>query len=605
MHAGRLIPVLLFAVCLPAFGLLIAYLIHSDINADLLAQGKPSAEVLCSRTEATAKVCGHYVMVRYLGFASTVAAFSGLIIPLMFWIAGLLAGHDRQKLADIFPPLVPVALVLMSVSILLQGAVLVYGMVVGGHYLLDRTSFALMKIVGIFGLGALAAAWLVISTLFKSGKRLDMVVAGLPLTPASAPRLFGFVQGLAAKLGAQPPVNIVVGLEPTFYVTSADVSLIGGRQPLTGETLYVSAPLARVLSPAELAAVIGHELGHFRGEDTAYSLKFAPVYAGLCRAMDALDERQAQEDQGFLGKLAGVPASRMLGFMLDVFAHAESAVGREREHLADEAGAEASSALSIATSLVKISLYAGAWGRVQHDNVHRLNQGKVTGNLSRIFESTARYDIEQESLDSILAYVSDKAIAHPTDSHPPVSERMAWLGVDPAWITKDLLMVPEESAIELIENAQATEEQLTALEHKLMVAMGYVEPPESQEGQDDYLLKTTYQLAAAMAAADGHIDQSEVQAAEAIGAELFSHFDPVDFREACNAHEELPAINRLAGFLKETLDEDQRSTIFAYLNAIAEADGDIDPREQDLLRQVAASLGLADHSPPQHLVRSL
>ena len=107
-----------------------------------------------------------------------------------------------------------------------------------------------------------------------------------------------------------------------------------------------------------------------------------------------------------------------------------------------------------------------------------------------------------------------------------------------------------------------------------------------------------------MAAVDGHIDQTEVQAAEAIGAQLFTQFDPVDFRETCNAHEELPAIKRLAGFLKETLDEDQRSTIFAYLNAIAEADGDIDPREQDLLSQVAAALGLSDHAPPHRLVRS-
>ena len=70
------------------------------------------------------------------------------------------------------------------------------------------------------------------------------------------------------------------------------------------------------------------------------------------------------------------------------------------------------------------------------------------------------------------------------------------------------------------DDAPAIEEQLTTLEHKLMVAMGYVEPPESQEGQDDYLLKTTYQLAAAMAAVDGHIDQTEVQAAEAIGARI-------------------------------------------------------------------------------------
>ncbi|MFD2022059.1 M48 family metalloprotease [Pseudocitrobacter faecalis] len=45
---------------------------------------------------------------------------------------------------------------------------------------------------------------------------------------------------------------------------------------LTGNTLYLPLTYLSLLNEAEIAAVVGHELGHFTGEDTQYSLRFAP-----------------------------------------------------------------------------------------------------------------------------------------------------------------------------------------------------------------------------------------------------------------------------------------------------------------------------------------
>jgi Zn-dependent protease with chaperone function len=60
-----------------------------------------------------------------------------------------------------------------------------------------------------------------------------------------------------------------------------------------------------------LTAVIALELAHFRGDDTVYSLKFAPVYRGLGAALEVID---CHEEEGASG-LAKLPALAILSVM--------------------------------------------------------------------------------------------------------------------------------------------------------------------------------------------------------------------------------------------------------------------------------------------------
>src|SRR5690606_38119773 len=113
----------------------------------------------------------------------------------------------------------------------------------------------------------------------------------------------------------------------------------------------------------------------------------------------------------------------------------------------------------------------------------------------------------------------EQSISHPTHSHPPVSKRIKELGIKTEQITKDMLLVPKEAAIELLDKAQEIEEEITLLEHKIMVAYGVAKPPE--EAERNHLLHATYSLAAAMVAADGEIDIGEIAVAESIGQKLF------------------------------------------------------------------------------------
>lgn len=592
-NTSGLFKVLLVALAIPAFGFAVSFFILNDMNKGLQAEGVPDVTFFCDvvksgklGNDATTDLlgaCQEVTNIKLLGQGSIIAAIIGIFIPLLYWLASVFAGESRKRIAAVFPAVLRLSILLIAVSVLLQGAILTYAAYIGESYAIGRVHFF---IIGAIGFGALVGGLKLIWASMSFVGKLKMSVIGKVLTAEEAPQLFAFVNSLAEKLGAQAPENIVVGLEPTFYVTSGEIQVLGQEAAIKGETLYISAPLSRLLTRDEFSSVLGHELGHFRGEDTAYSMRFAPVYAGLGKALGAI---VTDEDEGAT-ELAKLPAIAMLSYMYEIFATNEAKISRDREHKADEAGAEAGSAFALSSALIKVSLYSSLWDHAHKQNIERLNQGKVANNLSVIFQDTAKYDVEHENIDQIMKSTLEQTISHPTDTHPAVSKRLEELGIKSGEITKDMLLVPGNPAIELIDKYQEIEEEITFLEHKLMVAYGVVAPPE--ENKQNQLLHATYSLAAAMVGADGKIDPDEIAVAEGIGQKLFEDFDSVEFREYCNNPQQIPDVVKLSEVLGEVLEDDYKKLIIKYLRAISEADGDVSEEEQILLHRVASSLGL-------------
>lgn len=272
-----LIRVLSIGVAIPALGFGVAAWVISDVNADLAKQGLPAIQQICGLDAAQShqevrKACAEFAPIRLFRTASIYAGLFGLAIPVLFWLGSLVAGNSRSRVAIVFPALVRASVVLLSLMVLAQGAILTYAAYLGESYLVGRVHIFLIAAIGI---GAVLGAIGLISASTSLGQRLQTQVIGRRLRQQDAPKLYAFVRSLAEKLRARPPEHIILGLDPNFFVTSADVSLIGGGETLRGESLFVSAPLSRLLSQQEFAAVIGHELGHFRGGDTEYSMKFA------------------------------------------------------------------------------------------------------------------------------------------------------------------------------------------------------------------------------------------------------------------------------------------------------------------------------------------
>jgi hypothetical protein len=127
--------------------------------------------------------------------------------------------------------------VTIAITVLLQGGVFVYAAYLGESYAIGRVHIFL---IGAVGLGALAGAVKLISAIVNLRRNYSTTVIGKSVTDQDAPGLFSFVQDLARKLEANAPENIVLGLDPTFYVTNCDVNAIGADKQLKGETLYLS-----------------------------------------------------------------------------------------------------------------------------------------------------------------------------------------------------------------------------------------------------------------------------------------------------------------------------------------------------------------------------
>jgi len=97
-------------------------------------------------------------------------------------------------------------------------------------------------------------------------------------------------------------------------------------------------------------------------------------------------------------------------------------------------------------------------------------------------------------------------------------------------------------------------------------------------------------LAAAMILADGKVEPEEVEAANAIGVQLFEDYSPAHMQKLLAAAD-LPDPGDLAGMVRDVLDEEAKASIYAYLKAIAGADGHVAMAEQDVLDSVAEHLG--------------
>lgn len=580
---------LLFLLAIPIFGIGVSQYVMSDINSALLEGGlNASIADLCTVVAPGASaemksICAEMKPVFLLQNASYISGLVAVLLLLSFTGFSLLAGESRKRMTAVFPPMVVISLLTLSAQVLVQGAILTYGAYLLESYALGVVHYVLIAVVGV---GALGAGFSLISSIFKMTRKKTNTVLGLPLHKDEHQGTFAFVSEVAEKLGAQAPENIVVGLEPNFYVTSADVKILGSDEVLKGETLFLSMPLSRILSQDELTGVIGHELGHFRGDDTHYSMRFSPVYSGLGHAVDKMGSQTEGDRHG----IAALPAHAVLSYMLETFHKNVSAISRSREFEADKAGAEVANTRAMATSLLKISLYARSWNHIQEQIVARMRQRRFTRNMSLLFSGIVKYDIDNEKLPTIVQAIGEESASHPTDSHPPTSLRIENLGLNISDISTEELMSPANSAIGLIDDFQAIEESLTHLQQKYYAAMGVEIPDEDQGSVTAWVLSA---FGAQMVLADGEVVPEEIERAEAIGMHLTEDFDVIEFREFCNHPDTIPGLDKLIEFA-ENFDEEIKRLFLSYMIDIAEADDDVCEEEQGMIRDVKIGLNIFD-----------
>ena len=78
--------------------------------------------------------------------------------------------------------------------------------------------------------------------------------------------------------------------------------------------------------------------------------------------------------------------------MYDIFSENVAFISREREFEADKVGVSVSSPRDLAYSLTKV-IFSSMWN--EGDNIRRLNQGKISPNLSEVFMDSAAYNLSK------------------------------------------------------------------------------------------------------------------------------------------------------------------------------------------------------------------
>jgi Zn-dependent protease with chaperone function len=363
------------------------------------------------------------------------------------WTAGRLAVRDRALLLHVFKPGFYASSLLLAATTVVNAALLLSAIYYGESYLFGVLT---VNVVVLIGIGALAGSFITIKGALTSRKNVASRVFGKVLRQSEHPRIWREVRDLATRTGSLPPENIVMGLNPTFFVTETDVACLDGT--LKGRTLFFSAPFCRLLGSAHFQAILGHELGHFKGKDTEFSKKFYPVYRGLMTSLAGLERAEGTM------RFAVLPTMMMLGTFLSSFATAEAKLSRERELAADAVAVSVTDPRTFAVALTRIIICAPFWQLAEKDLVRTLREGHSLPNVSSFIAAQAVACV----LPATLGLVGQGRMFHPTDSHPPTSVRLEAIGMD-LDVIRDEVLQPGAgpSAIDLVDRGEAVEEALS------------------------------------------------------------------------------------------------------------------------------------------------
>jgi Zn-dependent protease with chaperone function len=421
---------------------------YTDVDPNALSQ--LSIDRLCETPDPKLRdICDTNRNLNLMSAGGIWAGGIGLALVFAIRLAGSAARTNRRLLLYLFKPGLYLTVLSLVGLVLVHAGLIMAAIYYGESILVGRVH---IFIIGAIGVGAFLGIAVMVPNVFSLVRKAQTLVIGKIISREHAPALWEQIAEIAQKLGALHPEQIVVGLDPNFFVTEADVICLDGR--LSGRTLYCSLPLSRILTREEFLAVIGHELGHYQGLDTEFSLKFFPIYRGTASSIASLQETGGE---GYR-MIALLPAIAVLSYFLECFSVAESRISRSRELAADQAGVAVSNATTMASALVKIHAFTRVWEGLQQAAVQALREGKAFVNASKTYAEAVSGYATPDALDGI----AETHLSHPTDTHPPLSERLRALGLSINDVAAAALEVrPSQPTIELVPEAEQLEENIS------------------------------------------------------------------------------------------------------------------------------------------------
>lgn len=352
--------------------------IGEDITKDYRLFNKIKLINVCNKHDldsAFREICTEYDQIKMLTEISIlILIFTILAFTFIFFLGGV-SLKNRYFLFYLFKPGLFISQLCSSILVASNAGIIVASIYFAESFYLGKIHVILLVILG---LGAASASISVFVQSFTRIKAPNTVVLGKILRKEDHPTIWEFVEKLARKIGAEPPNTIIAGLDATFFVTEANITCLEGD--IKGRTLFISLPFCHTLSKSEFAAIVGHEMGHFVGEDTKWSRKFYPIYRG---AVETIHSLYYSEDENDLLQAATLPSLLFMSMFINSFEKSEKSISRERELRADRMGAHLTSPEAMGMALLKVHLYQYIWVVVKKQM--KENLPNVVANIPNYF----------------------------------------------------------------------------------------------------------------------------------------------------------------------------------------------------------------------------
>jgi Zn-dependent protease with chaperone function len=482
----RIVIIVLVILAAPLFGLLASAIVSVKLAAVSVAERTP-ASVCESYGRDLFGGASDYC---YLGDAdallwkaSLALLVLTLLIPSAFAALAYTIGRRREWLATYFPWVVRPTLVGFALLLVLQGLLVMYAglpLSVALTFIPFLTLTALVWCV-LLGLGFVGVGLLILVEALSGWTGEPLPIVGVALGPQQLPELTARVARLAEQLNASPPARIVIGLEPRGFVTSVPLALRGHEVLPPAETLYLSTCFLRTLDEQQLDALICHELAHFREGDLAFSLRFAPSFRGLARTVESVALEVKPTERPGLWSMARLPASLLVQGVAFVLMRAVNHIRRTRELEADQVASSASSCDAFTSALVKVSFLSSVWPRFRSDNAKYLASGRARANLSSFYLRVIAVALSKVDRVELRKALLKSRLAHPTDTHPFLAERILALGIEPDAASDhalEELQFPKQPP----EGLETLEREITAIENDWMCIPGRPYVLDTSEG---------------------------------------------------------------------------------------------------------------------------
>lgn len=280
----------------------------------------------------------------------------------------------------------------------------------------------------LLGLGVAVSIFLGLYSMIAGLRRGRVFTIAFELKDGSSP-IFLMVKEVAEKLNTSAPAHILVSFSPELYVHQANSILIDGTK-IRGRTLTFGYPFIKYLKPQEAKAIIAHELAHFTGRDTFFSLYAFPTYKSfqvlILNLAELFRERGGESGTNWMA-IPNFLSLLILSSFYGRFAKLIAKVDRVREARADIIGAICYGTNAFRNGLNLISKLEPVFQTAsQRDFWELITEHKKTFiNYFAFFDKTYFKDKKLKKLMNEIAETD--SITSELDTHFSLKERFSYL----------------------------------------------------------------------------------------------------------------------------------------------------------------------------------